>query len=115
MARKKATKANRPEPEQEVSDNPANEPHSPIPSSLTTIAKTPPRPPARGTGLAAAGQSGALQGLPRRAEGDDESVEELVEEGQAHEADFVAGVENAAEPDRREVHTHKLPKDERAD
>jgi hypothetical protein len=114
MARKKGTKANRPEP-QDTSDNPANEPHSPIPSSLSVVAKSPPRPPARGTGSAAAGQSGALQGLPRRAEGDHESVEELVEEGQAHEAEVVAGVENAPEPDRQEVHTHEIPEGKRPD
>ena len=112
MARKKATKANRPA-SQDTADNPANEPRSPIPSTLSVVAKKPTRPPARGTGLAAAGQSGALQGLPRRAEGDDESIEELVEEGQAHEAEFVAGVENAPEPDKREVHTHEIPEGKR--
>jgi hypothetical protein len=107
MPRKSAAKSKRKKP-----DNPANEPHSPEPSSLTVVARTTRREHARGTGSAAAGQSGDLQGLPRDAVGDSESVEELIEEGQAHEAELVSGVENAPGPEQGEVHTHE-PSDKR--
>lgn len=56
-----------------------------------------------------AGQSGALQGLPRDSVVDSESVEELVSEGQAHEADVVSSIEDAPEPDEGELHTHEPP------
>lgn len=57
-------------------------------------------------------QSGDLQGL-RYAEGaDSESVGELVEEGNAFEADVVRGVEDAEDADEREVHTHEVPEDD---
>ena len=38
-----------------------------------------------------------------------ESVSELIEEGNAFEADVVTGVEDA---DEGEVHTHELPEDD---
>ena len=104
MPKKSAAKSRRNKP-----DNPANEPHSPEPSSLTIVARTTHRGHAWGTGPTAAGQSGALQGLPRDAVVDSESVEELIEEGQAHEAEFVSGVENAPGPEQGEVHTHEPP------
>jgi hypothetical protein len=67
-------------------------------------------PPARrGLGEEAAGQSGDLQGLSRAEDSNSESVEELVEEGQAFEAEVVSGVENAPDPDEEEVHTHERP------
>ena len=87
-------------------DTPENEPHSPQPSTLSVIAKPRAVRPVRGTGSAAAGQSGDLQGLAREADADSQSVEELVEEGQTHEADVVSAIENAPEPDQGEVHTH---------
>jgi hypothetical protein len=71
-----------------------------------------PARPARGTGSAAAGQSGDLQGLSRRPEADSESVEELVEEGQAYEAEIVSAIENAPDPDQGEIHAHELPEDD---
>jgi len=43
---------------------------------------------------------------------DSESVEELVEEGNAFEAAAVAGVENAKDPDVSEVTTHEVPEDD---
>ncbi len=55
----------------------------------------------------AAGQSGDLQGLSNIADADSESVEQLVEEGQAMEADAIAGVEDAPEADISEVHTRQ--------
>jgi transcription termination/antitermination protein NusA len=55
------------------------------------------------------GQSGDVEGLPEDAEASDESVEELVEEGQYFEAEVVDGVENAPPADEAEVHTHERP------
>ena len=43
---------------------------------------------------------------------DSESVDELLEEGNAFEADVVAGVEEAGNSDGREVHTHEVPEDD---
>lgn len=57
-------------------------------------------------------QSGDLQGLSRREAADSESVDELVEEGNAFEADVVAGVESADDADEQEVHTHEVPEDD---
>ena len=59
-----------------------------------------------------AGQSGDDQGISGRAEADSESVRELLEEGQAFEAEAVSGVENAPEPDVAEVHTRQVPEDD---
>jgi hypothetical protein len=39
-------------------------------------------------------------------------VEELLEEGQSFEAEVVAGVENAPEPDEGEVRTKEVPEDD---
>jgi hypothetical protein len=66
---------------------------------------------ARGMGAAAGGQSGDLEGLPRREDVDSESVEELVEEGQAYEAGIVSGVEEA-EDRVGEVRTREVPVDD---
>ena len=60
----------------------------------------------------AAGQSGDVQGLPAEAEADSESVRELLEEGQAFEAEVVAGVEGAPDPDIAEVTTKQVPEDD---
>jgi hypothetical protein len=59
-----------------------------------------------------AGQSGDVQGLPAEAEADAESVEELLEEGQTFEAEAVAGVESAPDPDVAEVTTREVPEDD---
>jgi hypothetical protein len=56
------------------------------------------------------GQSGDLQGLSNREGADSESVDELLEEGNAFEADIVKGVEDAG--DEGEVHTHEVPEDD---
>jgi len=64
------------------------------------------------TGSDAAGQSGDIQQLHDRATADSESVEELVEEGSAFEADAVEGVEDAPEPDVAEVYTREVPEDD---
>jgi len=53
-----------------------------------------------------------VQGLSRKAVVDSESVEELVEEGQAREAAAISGVEDALDPDQAEVHTREVPEDD---
>jgi hypothetical protein len=57
-------------------------------------------------------QSGDLQGLSRLEAADSESVDELVEEGNAFEADVVAGVESADNADEKEVRTHEVSEDD---
>jgi len=57
-------------------------------------------------------QSGDLQGLSNVERADSESVDELLEEGNAFEADVVEGVQLAEESDEREVHTHEVPEDD---
>jgi len=57
-------------------------------------------------------QSGDLQGLSRLKAADSESVDELVQEGNAFEADVVAGVERADNTDEQEVRTHEVPEDD---
>jgi len=66
----------------------------------------------KGVGPGSAGQSGDTQGLSDQAEANSESVEELVEEGQFFEAEVIAGVENAPEPDVAEVHTKEVREDD---
>jgi hypothetical protein len=78
------------------------------------------RTPARRQGASApafsperAGElSGDLQGLSNREAADSESVDELLEEGNAFEADAVGGVESADDADEQEVHTHEVPEDD---
>jgi len=59
-----------------------------------------------------AGQSGDLQGLSDAASADSQSVDELIEEGNAFEAEVVAGVEAADRDDEDEVRTHEVPEDD---
>jgi len=63
-------------------------------------------------GPASAGQSGDLQQLSDVADADSESVEELVEEGNAMEADAVESVEDAKPPGISEVRTREVPEDD---
>lgn len=53
-----------------------------------------------------------MQGLSNRKAADSESVDELLEEGNAFEADAVSGVESADDADEQEVHTHEVPEDD---
>jgi hypothetical protein len=53
-------------------------------------------------------QSGDLQGLSHVESADSESVNDLLEEGNAFEADVVAGVEEADASDEKEVRTHEV-------
>ena len=56
--------------------------------------------------------SGDLQGLSNVPGADSESVDELLEEGNAFEADVVKGVEDAGDADERDVRTHEVPQDD---
>lgn len=57
-------------------------------------------------------QSGDLQGLSNVERADSESVDELLEEGNAFEAEAVTGVERAEDDGEREVTTHEVPEDD---
>lgn len=74
--------------------------------SMDTVAFSPEESVAR------SGQSGDLQGLSNVEGADSESVDELIEEGNAFEANVVAGVEDAGSADEREVRTHEVPQDD---
>jgi len=58
------------------------------------------------------GQAGDLQGLSDRPTANSESVEELLDEGNALEADAIQGVESALDADEGEVKTHEVPEDD---
>jgi hypothetical protein len=68
--------------------------------------------PREGPGTRSGGQSGDLQGLSNLEGADSESVDELLEEGNAFEADVVAGVEHAGDTEEKEVRTHEVPEDD---
>ena len=57
-------------------------------------------------------QSGDLQGLRDTERADSESVDELLEEGNAFEAGVVMGIEDAEDNQEKEVHTHEVPEDD---
>jgi hypothetical protein len=63
-------------------------------------------------GVRAGEQSGDLQGLSNVQGADSESVDELLEQGNAFEAEVVKGVEDAGDSDEGEVHTHEVPQDD---
>ena len=71
-----------------------------------------PLAPVHGLGPESGGQSGDIQGLSEAEVADSESVEELVEEGQAFEAGVIEGVENAPDADEGEVRTREVPEDD---
>jgi hypothetical protein len=75
--------------------------------SSADLVTTPEQPRAR-----LGGQAGDLQGLSRIEGADSESVDELLEEGNAFEADVIRGVERAGESEEEEVHTHEVPEDD---
>ena len=66
----------------------------------------------RGLGARAGGQSGDLQGLSAAESAASESVEELLEEGNAFEAEIVKGVEDAENADEMEVESHEVLEDD---
>lgn len=63
-------------------------------------------------GLDSGGQSGDLQGLSDVETADSESVDELVEEGNAFEAGIVKGVEDSGRRGTKEVTTREVPEDD---
>jgi hypothetical protein len=65
-----------------------------------------------GMGARSGGQSGSLQGLSDVAGADSESVDELIEEGNAFEAEVVDGIENVPDADEGEVTTHEVLEDD---
>ena len=65
-----------------------------------------------GPGERSGQQSGDLQGLSNVEGADSESVGELLEEGNAFEADVVTGVEDAGNADEKEVRTHEVSEDD---
>lgn len=66
----------------------------------------------KGQGARSGGQSGDLQGLSNREGADSESVDELLEEGNAFEAEVVKGIEDVADADEGEIRTHEVPEDD---
>ena len=66
----------------------------------------------QGPGEGTAGQAGDLQALSDTAVADSESVDELLEEGNAFEAEAVKGVEDAPEADKGEIKTREVPEDD---
>jgi hypothetical protein len=75
--------------------------------SVHTVAFAP-----EGLGVRSGEQSGDLQGLSNVQSADSESVDELLDEGNAFEADVVKGVEDAGDADEAEVRTHEVPQDD---
>jgi hypothetical protein len=75
--------------------------------SVDTVAFAP-----EGLGPRSGEQSGDLQGLSNVEGADSQSVDELLEEGNAFEADVVKGVEDAGDADQEEVRTHEVPQDD---
>ncbi|HEY4931701.1 MAG TPA: hypothetical protein VII23_09040 [Terriglobales bacterium] len=75
--------------------------------SVDTVAFSP-----EGPGARSGRQSGDLQGMSRVEGADSESVGELLEEGNAFEADVVTGVEDAGNSDEKEVRTHEVSEDD---
>ena len=65
-----------------------------------------------GLGARSGGQAGNLQGLSNTASANSESVDELLEEGNAFEAEVVEGVEDAPDADKGEIRTHEVPEDD---
>lgn len=59
-----------------------------------------------------AGQAGDIQQLSNLPDADSESVEELVEEGNAFEADVIEGVEEADDAGVSEITTREVPEDD---
>lgn len=63
-------------------------------------------------GESSGGQSGDLQGLSNTERADSESVNELIEEGNAFEAGVVSGVEEAGERGEKQVRTREVLEDD---
>ena len=64
------------------------------------------------SGLHLGDEAGDLQGLSNVESADSESVDELLDEGNAFEAGVVAGVESADDREEQEVRTREVPEDD---
>lgn len=87
----------------------------PVKAQTATKKKSPDRAQARvadypreSSGL----QSGDFQGLSNVESADSESVNELLEEGNAFEAGIVSGVEDSGRREGKEVRTRQVPEDD---
>ena len=68
--------------------------------------------PARRGNAVSGMESGDLQGLSNAERADSESVDELIEDGNAYEAGVVEGVEEAENADEGGVRTREVPEDD---
>jgi hypothetical protein len=75
--------------------------------SVETVAAAP-----EGLGARAGERLGDLQELSNVESADSESVDDLLKEGNAFEADTVKGVQDAGDADEGEVRTHDVPQDD---
>jgi hypothetical protein len=66
----------------------------------------------KGLGARSGEQSADLQGLSNVQGADSESVDDLLEQGNAFEAEVVKGVEDTGDADEGEVHPHEVPQDD---
>jgi hypothetical protein len=82
------------------------------PSRATSSRRRTARPRSRPANDFADVESGDLQGLSRAETVDSESVDELLEEGNAFEAGVISGVEEADDSEGQEVHTREVPEDD---
>ena len=96
--------------------SPAKRTRTSAASATSRARRSSPRPRARiaqsgkrGLGLESGGQSGDTERISRAEIADSESVEDLLEEGQAFEAGVVDAVENAP---AGEVRTREVPEDD---
>jgi len=90
----------------------AKKARKPVARKSSTRRRRPKQEFQRRTSSQSAGQSGDLQGLRNVATADSESVDELLDEGNAFEADVIEGVERADDNEGQEVHTHEVPEDD---
>src|SRR5215475_10664002 len=110
--KKKATKSKPSAKKPIAKKSAANKNRKPIARKTSKRRRAPKREFERRTSSQSGAQSGDLQGLRNVATADSESVDELVDEGNAFEADVVEGVEHADDNEEQEVHTHEVPEDD---
>jgi hypothetical protein len=109
-ARKKAREKVKTAVKKTISGNRIGAPEKDVQGNSQGV-DTAPFPPL-GQGSRPGGQAGDLQGLSSVGGADSESIDELLEEGNAFEADAVKGVEDAGDAEEKEVRTHEVPEDD---
>jgi len=110
VSRKKPAPKKKPLPKKAAPKKHAALKKSKVRGKSQSVETTPFEP--EGLGARSAGQAGNLQGLSNTADADSESVDELLEEGNAFEAEVVEGVEDAPAADKGEIRTHEVPEDD---